>query len=171
MLQLLGGLPCGSLAGQVDALVMDLGVSSMQARRGVGGGADVSGWREGHPLARQGLGGARVRRARDRGAGGLVLPERVLLPAVCAARGGKPHHAPPPLSQRPSQLDTASRGFSFAADGPLDMRLDPGAPLSAADLVNTWGEAQLGRALLEYGEERAWKTVARRWAPAAPRAP
>ena len=35
------------------------------------------------------------------------------------------------------QLDTPERGFSFRSEGPLDMRLDPGEPLTAADLVNT----------------------------------
>lgn len=94
----LQGLPSGSLAGHVDAMLMDLGVSSMQ-------------------------------------------------------------------------LDTASRGFSFAADGPLDMRLDPSAPLSAADIVNGWSEAQLGRALLEYGEEKQWRVVARRIAEAREASP
>ena len=86
---LLAALPGGSLVGAVDALVLDLGVSSMQ-------------------------------------------------------------------------LDTAARGFSFAADGPLDMRLDPDAPLTAADIVNGWSEAAIGRALLEYGEEKMWRVVARR---------
>jgi 16S rRNA (cytosine1402-N4)-methyltransferase len=68
------------------------------------------------------------------------------------------HH---PLTP-PLQLDTPDRGFSFAADGPLDMRLNPDAPQSAADLVNGMSEAALGRVLLEYGEERMWKVVARR---------
>ncbi|KIY98258.1 S-adenosyl-methyltransferase [Monoraphidium neglectum] len=51
------------------------------------------------------------------------------------------------------------------------MRLDPGAPMSAADAVNGWSEAQLGRVLLEYGEEKAWKLVARRIVEAREKAP
>ncbi|GBF99789.1 16S rRNA (cytosine(1402)-N(4))-methyltransferase [Raphidocelis subcapitata] len=94
----LEGLPGGSLAGRVDAMLMDLGVSSMQ-------------------------------------------------------------------------LDTPSRGFSFAADGPLDMRLNPDGPLSAADLVNGWSEEAIGRVLREYGEEKAWRAVARRIVDAREAAP
>ncbi|MGY1608807.1 MULTISPECIES: 16S rRNA (cytosine(1402)-N(4))-methyltransferase RsmH [unclassified Geodermatophilus] len=52
------------------------------------------------------------------------------------------------------QLDRADRGFSYAADGPLDMRMDPAAPRSAADVVNTYSAAELTRVLRVYGEER-----------------
>jgi 16S rRNA (cytosine1402-N4)-methyltransferase len=46
------------------------------------------------------------------------------------------------------------------------MRLNPDGPLSAADLVNGWSEEAIGRALREFGEEKAWRAVARRCAPA-----
>jgi 16S rRNA (cytosine1402-N4)-methyltransferase len=61
------------------------------------------------------------------------------------------------------QLAWAHRGFSFAADGPLDMRFDPdsGGP-TAADLVNTLREEELARVFFEYGEERYSRRVARR---------
>ena len=52
------------------------------------------------------------------------------------------------------QLDDASRGFSYMQDAPLDMRMDTSAPLSAADIVNTWSQEELRRILFEYGEER-----------------
>lgn len=45
------------------------------------------------------------------------------------------------------QLDTPERGFSFRADAPLDMRMDPGAPGTAADLLDTVDEAELARIL------------------------
>ncbi len=51
------------------------------------------------------------------------------------------------------QLDDPSRGFSILADGPLDMRFDTTAPLSAADVVNTWGITELTRIFTQYGEE------------------
>lgn len=51
------------------------------------------------------------------------------------------------------QLDDPSRGFSILADGPLDMRFDTTQPLSAADVVNTYGLAELTRILTDYGEE------------------
>ncbi|KAG2497757.1 hypothetical protein HYH03_004029 [Edaphochlamys debaryana] len=60
------------------------------------------------------------------------------------------------------QFDTAERGFSFLREGPLDMRMDPTAALSAEEVLNTWSEAELGRILRDYGEEKLWKVVARR---------
>ena len=51
------------------------------------------------------------------------------------------------------QLDDASRGFSYMQDAPLDMRMDTSAPLSAADIVNTWSQEELRRILFEYGED------------------
>lgn len=58
------------------------------------------------------------------------------------------------------QLDTPERGFSFQQDGPLDMRMDPGAPVSAETLVNGMPEAELARVLREYGEERQARRIA-----------
>jgi 16S rRNA (cytosine1402-N4)-methyltransferase len=52
------------------------------------------------------------------------------------------------------QLDRPDRGFSYAADAPLDMRMDPSAPRTAADVVNTYPTGQLARVLRVYGEER-----------------
>jgi 16S rRNA (cytosine1402-N4)-methyltransferase len=52
------------------------------------------------------------------------------------------------------QLDRPDRGFSYAADAPLDMRMDPAAPRTAADVVNTYPAADLARVLRVYGEER-----------------
>jgi 16S rRNA (cytosine1402-N4)-methyltransferase len=59
------------------------------------------------------------------------------------------------------QLDTAERGFSFNADAPLDMRMNPSAGATAADLVNTLGERELADVLYRYGEEHASRRVAR----------
>jgi 16S rRNA (cytosine1402-N4)-methyltransferase len=52
------------------------------------------------------------------------------------------------------QLDRTERGFSYSADAPLDMRMDPDAELTAADVVNTYDETALSRLLREFGEER-----------------
>jgi 16S rRNA (cytosine1402-N4)-methyltransferase len=52
------------------------------------------------------------------------------------------------------QLDRPDRGFSYAADAPLDMRMDPSAPRTAAEVVNTYPTGQLARVLRVYGEER-----------------
>lgn len=59
------------------------------------------------------------------------------------------------------QLDTADRGFSFRHNGPVDMRMDPDAPYSAADLVNDGEQSELERVIRDYGEERRWRRVAR----------
>jgi 16S rRNA (cytosine1402-N4)-methyltransferase len=59
------------------------------------------------------------------------------------------------------QLDTANRGFSFRTDAPLDMRFDPGSPVSAADLVNNLPEKELADLLYQYGEERRSRQVAK----------
>lgn len=59
------------------------------------------------------------------------------------------------------QLDTAERGFSFLQDGPLDMRFDPHASLTAADLVNSLPESELADILFRYGEERLSRRIAR----------
>jgi 16S rRNA (cytosine1402-N4)-methyltransferase len=52
------------------------------------------------------------------------------------------------------QLDRAARGFSYAIDAPLDMRMDPDAALTAAEVLNTYDEKTLSRVLREFGEER-----------------
>ncbi len=60
------------------------------------------------------------------------------------------------------QVDCAERGFSFLADGPLDMRMNPDAPRTAADIVNNAPEGELADILWQYGEERASRAIARR---------
>ncbi len=59
------------------------------------------------------------------------------------------------------QLDTPERGFSFQHDAPLDMRLDPDGPTTAADLVNTLDERKLADLIFLYGEDRASRRIAR----------
>jgi len=58
------------------------------------------------------------------------------------------------------QLDRPERGFSYRAAGPLDMRMDASAPLTAADVVNTYDEGRLARVLFEYGDERHARRIA-----------
>jgi 16S rRNA (cytosine1402-N4)-methyltransferase len=65
------------------------------------------------------------------------------------------------LGMSSMQVDTWERGFSYAYDAPLDMRMDPDQELSAHDVVNTWDERQLARLLKEYGEERYAGKIAR----------
>ena len=59
------------------------------------------------------------------------------------------------------QLDRPERGFSYRAGGPLDMRMDPSSSLTAADVVNTYPEAELVRVLREYADERFAVRIAR----------
>ena len=65
------------------------------------------------------------------------------------------------------QMDDPQRGFSFSADGPLDMRLDQSQELSAAELVNNASEEELANIFWQYGEERrsrqiAWRIIRER---------
>ena len=58
------------------------------------------------------------------------------------------------------QLDDASRGFSYAHDAPLDMRMDQGAALTAERVVNEYPVPELARVLSEYGEEKFARRIA-----------
>ncbi len=59
------------------------------------------------------------------------------------------------------QLDNAARGFSFQADGPLDMRMDPRGERTAEQVVNHLDERQLADVIYEFGEERRSRRIAR----------
>ena len=59
------------------------------------------------------------------------------------------------------QLDAWERGFSYAFDAPLDMRMDPDQELTAAEIVNEWEQDRLARVLREFGEERRAGSIAR----------
>ena len=65
------------------------------------------------------------------------------------------------LGMSSMQVDTWERGFSYAYDAPLDMRMDPDQPLDAREIVNTWDERRLARMLREFGEERYATQIAR----------
>lgn len=58
-------------------------------------------------------------------------------------------------------VDRAERGFSYRQDGPLDMRMGPDAPMTAADLVNEASQTELTRILRDYGEERFAARISR----------
>ncbi|WP_243838990.1 MULTISPECIES: 16S rRNA (cytosine(1402)-N(4))-methyltransferase RsmH [Aeromicrobium] len=58
------------------------------------------------------------------------------------------------------QLDVADRGFAYAQDAPLDMRMNPEDELTAADILNTYTSRDLARVLREYGEEKFAKRIA-----------
>jgi 16S rRNA (cytosine1402-N4)-methyltransferase len=59
------------------------------------------------------------------------------------------------------QVDTRERGFSYAYDAPLDMRMDPASELDARTVVNEWPEARLAQVFRRYGEERYARPIAR----------
>ena len=59
------------------------------------------------------------------------------------------------------QIDRPERGFSYAADAPLDMRMDPTGDLTAAEIVNEWDEREISQLLRGYGEERFSRQIAR----------
>ena len=59
------------------------------------------------------------------------------------------------------QIDQPERGFSYATDAPLDMRMDPSSEPSAQEIVNTWDERELATVFRRYGEERYAGPIAR----------
>jgi 16S rRNA (cytosine1402-N4)-methyltransferase len=59
------------------------------------------------------------------------------------------------------QIDTTERGFSYSYDAPLDMRMDPAQPLTAAGILNGWTEPDLAELFRKYGEERFSRRIAR----------
>jgi 16S rRNA (cytosine1402-N4)-methyltransferase len=90
------------------------------------------------------------------------------------SRMAQVHHIPPAngilldLGLSSMHLDQPERGFSFQADGPLDMRMDQGAASTAADLVNQLPEAELANLIYRYGEERHSRRIARAIVKARP---
>ncbi len=65
------------------------------------------------------------------------------------------------LGMSSMQVDTRERGFSYAYDAPLDMRMDPAQELTAAEIVNTWEQRRIARLLRDFGEERFADRIAR----------
>ena len=64
------------------------------------------------------------------------------------------------LGMSQMQLDDSARGFSFAADAQLDMRMDPAQSLTAAEVVNHADERELARVIYEYADERRSRRIA-----------
>jgi 16S rRNA (cytosine1402-N4)-methyltransferase len=75
------------------------------------------------------------------------------------------------LGMSSMQVDTWARGFSYAYDAPLDMRMDPDQDLTAQEILATWDERRLARLFREYGEERYAPQIARAIARARRRHP
>lgn len=69
------------------------------------------------------------------------------------------------------QIDRTERGFAYATDAPLDMRMDPDQTFTAADILNTYSAPELARILSRYGEERFSQRIAQRIVAARDEAP
>lgn len=85
----------------------------------------------------------------------------VELPARLRSRGLRANALLADLGFSSAQMDDPARGFSFQADGPLDMRLDPTAPTTAADFVNRSSETELAEVIRRLGEEPLARAIAR----------
>jgi 16S rRNA (cytosine1402-N4)-methyltransferase len=81
--------------------------------------------------------------------------------AALAAEGVTADFAYFDLGMSSMQVDTRERGFSYAYDAPLDMRMDPGQELTARTIVAEWDERRLAGTLRELGEERHARAIAR----------
>ena len=89
-----------------------------------------------------------------RGDFSIVLPQ-------LAANGVRADAVLLDLGVSSMQLNRPERGFSYATDAPLDMRMDPSAELSARDLVDEASERELAKIFKQYGEERYGRQIAR----------
>lgn len=84
------------------------------------------------------------------------------LQAICTKYGFFPVHGILfDLGLSSLQLNGDGRGFSFQHDAPLDMRLNPGQKVTAADILNTYPESKLAHLIEDYGEERHSRQIAR----------
>src|SRR5438445_973128 len=83
-----------------------------------------------------------------------------LAPALEEVGSGKVRGILYDLGVSSPHLDRADRGFGFRSDGPLDMRMDPAQPLTAADVVNGYPLAELASVLSRWGEERFARRIA-----------
>jgi 16S rRNA (cytosine1402-N4)-methyltransferase len=85
-----------------------------------------------------------------------------IIARVCTERGLEPKVAGILLDLGVSsfQIDTADRGFSYLREGPLDMRMDSSASISAADIVNGYEEKELARLFYRFGEEPRSRSIA-----------
>ncbi len=81
--------------------------------------------------------------------------------AMLAAEGLRPDAVVFDLGVSSMQVDTRERGFSYAYEAPLDMRMDPGEGLTAQEIVGEWDERRLAGLFREYGEERYAGSIAR----------
>jgi 16S rRNA (cytosine1402-N4)-methyltransferase len=89
-----------------------------------------------------------------RGDFGVILPQ-------LAANGVRADAILLDLGVSSMQVDRPERGFSYATDAPLDMRMDSTQELTARELVNTWAERDLAAIFRRYGEERYARQIAR----------
>ncbi len=97
---------------------------------------------------------ARVQARLLRGDFGVVLPQ-------LAENGVRADAILLDLGVSSMQLDRPERGFSYATDAPLDMRMDTSQELTAREAVNAWPEGELVRIFRRYGEERYARQIAR----------
>jgi 16S rRNA (cytosine1402-N4)-methyltransferase len=92
----------------------------------------------------------------------LVNQNFINLRSICTEHNFYPVHGILfDLGLSSAQLNGDGRGFSFRHDAPLDMRLNPHQPVTAADIVNTLPEAELARLIKTYGEESRGRQIAR----------
>ncbi len=95
----------------------------------------------------------------------------VQAPARLAAHGLRADVVLADLGFNSQQMDDPTRGFSFAAAGPLDMRYDPEGPVTAADLLASLSEEELAHLIARYGEDPYARKIARKLAQTRQREP
>jgi len=83
------------------------------------------------------------------------------IPFLRGLNAPQPHAILADLGASSMQFDTPERGFSFRFDQPLDMRMDPASPLTAADILREYSEEHLADVLFQLGEEHRARRIAR----------
>jgi len=99
--------------------------------------------------------------AESAGQGLSLISQGTLEGATAEIRAGNIDCVLLDLGLSSMQVDRPERGFSYATDAPLDMRMDPSDEPSAAEIVNTWDERELATIFRRYGEERYARQIAR----------
>ena len=167
------------LAETIEALRLRSGDTFVEATAGLGGHAEAAARLvgPGGRIVLNDLDPGNLRRAAQR-VGAAAGCELVAihgnfaeLPRALPARGLGADALLADLGFASSQMDDPERGLSMRADGPLDMRLDPAGPVTAAELINTLPSAEMARILREFGEEPAAARIARKLAQRRTEAP
>ncbi len=147
---------------QPGEFVVDCTVGRGGHAEHLAGAVQPGGWVFGFDLDADNLAFAEQRVQAAGGAFSAVHSSFVRMPQVLRDRQVHADMVLADLGFSSNQMDDPQRGFSFNADGPLDMRLDPSGRTAAADLIAAMTERELADAIFQYGEDPYARRIARK---------